>query len=119
MQVTKGTWCMREQCVPGSLSSSPAQEPGNEANAYDILHFWNTRNIGNWQWVSREFEELLHWNGINHKTSDTYHPASNGLEEQVMQIFKKGIRKMRAGTLQDKIARFLFWYQNTPQSNTQ
>ena len=32
MQVTKGTWRMRKQCVPGSLSSSPAQEPGNEAN---------------------------------------------------------------------------------------
>ena len=32
MQVTKGTWRMREQCVPGSLSSSPAREPGNEAN---------------------------------------------------------------------------------------
>ena len=31
MQVTKGTWRMREQCVPGSLPSSPAQEPGNEA----------------------------------------------------------------------------------------
>ena len=31
MQVTKRTWRMREQCVPGSLSSSPAQEPGNEA----------------------------------------------------------------------------------------
>ena len=31
MQVTKGTWRMREQCVPGSLSSSPAQEPGNAA----------------------------------------------------------------------------------------
>ena len=31
MQVTKGTWHMREQCVPGSLSSSPAREPGNEA----------------------------------------------------------------------------------------
>ena len=31
MQVTKGTWHMREQCVPGSLSSSSAQEPGNEA----------------------------------------------------------------------------------------
>ena len=31
MQVTKGTWRRREQCVPGSLSSSPAQEPGNEA----------------------------------------------------------------------------------------
>ena len=32
MQVTKGTWHMHEQCVPGSLSSSPAQEPGNEAS---------------------------------------------------------------------------------------
>ena len=31
MEVTKETWRMREQCVPGSLSSSPAQEPGNEA----------------------------------------------------------------------------------------
>ena len=37
MQVTKGTWHMREQCIPGSLSSSPAQKParggggGNEA----------------------------------------------------------------------------------------
>ena len=33
MQVTKGTWRMREQCVPGSLSSSHAQEPGNEARS--------------------------------------------------------------------------------------
>ena len=32
MQVTKGTWRMHEQCVPGSLSSSPTPEPGNEAN---------------------------------------------------------------------------------------
>ena len=33
MQVTKGTWRMREQCVPGSLSSSPAREPGNETKS--------------------------------------------------------------------------------------
>ena len=31
MQVTKGTWCMCEQCVQGSLSSSSTQEPGNKA----------------------------------------------------------------------------------------
>ena len=37
MQVTKGTWRMREQCVPGSLSSSPAQEPGNEARLYHTI----------------------------------------------------------------------------------
>ena len=27
-----GELSMRKQCVPGSLSSSPALEPGNEAN---------------------------------------------------------------------------------------
>ena len=31
MQVTKGTWRMQEHCVPGSVSSSTTQEPGNEA----------------------------------------------------------------------------------------
>ena len=31
MQVTKGIWRMREQSVPGSLSSSHARESGNEA----------------------------------------------------------------------------------------
>ena len=33
MQVTKGTWRMREQCVPGSLSSSPAREPGKRLHS--------------------------------------------------------------------------------------
>ena len=37
MQVTKGTWRMREQCVPGSLSSSPAQEPGKEARCGQVI----------------------------------------------------------------------------------
>ena len=36
MQVTKGTLRLREQCVPGSLSSSPAREPGNEASKLTI-----------------------------------------------------------------------------------
>ena len=31
MQVTKGTMRMHEHCVPGSVSSSPAQEPGSKA----------------------------------------------------------------------------------------
>ena len=34
MQVTKGTWRMRKQCVPGSLSFSHVRESGNEANVY-------------------------------------------------------------------------------------
>ena len=43
MQVTKGTWRMREQCVPGSLSSSPAREPGNEAKLPCIILNTNRR----------------------------------------------------------------------------
>jgi len=39
MQVTKGTWHMCEQCVAGSLSSSHALEPGNEANAVCIMGY--------------------------------------------------------------------------------
>ena len=38
MQVTKGTWCMCEQCVPGSLSSSPTQEPGNKARVRCVVY---------------------------------------------------------------------------------
>ena len=43
MQVTKGTWRMREQCVPGSLSSSPAREPGNEASSTSTVDFTSLR----------------------------------------------------------------------------
>ena len=68
--------------------------------------------------VSRKFEEFLRRNGIKHKTTDPYHPASNGLAEEVVQTFERGIRKMRTGTLQDKIARFLLSYRNTPQRTT-
>ena len=54
MQVTKGIWCMREQCVPGSLSSSPAQEPGNEA----ILHHTLTSNVVTGTYYTLTFEGL-------------------------------------------------------------
>ena len=40
MQVTKGTWGMREQCVSGSLSSSPTQEPANEAKKRVMGNGW-------------------------------------------------------------------------------
>ena len=42
MQVTKGTWRMREQCVPGS---SPTQEPGNEANLLHVYSYSATLKI--------------------------------------------------------------------------
>ena len=81
---------------------------------------WRTRFLvdNGPSFVSQEFEEFLRRNGIKHKTTDPYHPTSNGLAERAVQIFKKGIRKMQTGALQAKIARFLFSYRNTPQSTT-
>ena len=54
--------------------------------------------------VSEEFEQLLSRSTIMHKTSPLYHPASNGLAERAVQTVKKGLKKMKEGTLQDKLS---------------
>ena len=68
--------------------------------------------------VSEEFETFLRNNGIQHKKTPPYHPSSNGLDERAVQIFKRGMKNMKKGSLQDKISRFLFSYRNTPQGTT-
>ena len=68
--------------------------------------------------VSEEFEQFLKKNAIHHKKSPPYHPATNGLAERAIQTVKKGLKKMKSGSLQDKLSRLLFRYRNTPQSTT-
>ena len=68
--------------------------------------------------TSAEFQEFLKKNGIRHVTSAPYHPASNGLAERAVQVFKEGMRKAMAGTLETKVARFLLKYRITPHSTT-
>ncbi|XP_038139940.1 uncharacterized protein K02A2.6-like [Cyprinodon tularosa] len=68
--------------------------------------------------TSQEFATFLKQNGIQHKTSAPFHPASNGLAERAVQTFKQGIKKTKGDTLETKIARFLFNYRITPQSTT-
>ena len=60
--------------------------------------------------VSSEFEDFLTTNG--------YHPSSNGLAEKAVQIVKHGLKKMKDGTLNDKLSRLLFTYHKTPHSTT-
>lgn len=47
-----------------------------------------------------------------------YHPASNGLAERAVQTLKSGLKKMRDGNLETRLARFLFWYRTTPHATT-
>ena len=68
--------------------------------------------------TSREFQQFVQSNGIKHITTAPYHPASNGLAERAVQTLKSGLKKMTTGTLDDRLARFLFQYRLTPHSTT-
>ena len=67
--------------------------------------------------VATEFEEFLKSNGIRH-TRTPYHPTFNGLAERAVQSFKLGMKKLTTGSLEARVARFLFTYRITPQTIT-
>ena len=75
-----------------------------------------TDNASNF--VSEEFETFLRRNGVKHVKTPPYHPASNGLAERAVQTFKSGMKKLKDGSIETKVARFLFKYRLTPQSST-
>ena len=49
-------------------------------------------------------EELMKRNGIKHVKVAPYHPASNGLAERAVRVFKEGFEKMGEGSIQTKIS---------------
>ena len=68
--------------------------------------------------ISLEFTDFLTTNGIKHWKSSPYYPSSNRLAEKAVQIIKQGLKKMKDGSLNDKLARLLFSYRITPHSTT-
>ena len=68
--------------------------------------------------TSQEFEDFLKANSVQHIKTAPYHPKSNGLAERMAQTFKKGMKKIASGTVDTKLAQFLFSYRITPHSTT-
>ena len=70
------------------------------------------------QFTSSEFSQFTKNNGIKHITSSPYHPATNRFAERTVQTFKEGMRRQKTGSVETRVARFLFAYRKTPQSTT-
>lgn len=75
------------------------------------------------QFVSAEFANFCKNNSIQHKTSAPYHPSTNGLAENAVGAFKKGILKALADkknslTTTTLISRYLASYRNAPHTST-
>ena len=68
--------------------------------------------------TSQEFQDFLQRNGVRHVRTPPYHPSSNGQVERAVQTLKEGMKKMTEGTLETRLARFLFKYRLTPHSST-
>ena len=68
--------------------------------------------------TSSEFAVFLKKNGIRHVCTPPYHPASNGLVERAIQTFKESMKRLRSGSVDTRLARFLLKYQVTPHSTT-
>ena len=66
--------------------------------------------------MSKEFQTWCKERGITHPTGTAYHPAINGAAEQLLQTFKKALRKSNLPprkALQD----FLMQYHRTANSS--
>ena len=68
--------------------------------------------------TSSEMENFLEKNGIAHVTSAPYHPSSNGLAENAVKTVKSGLKKVKGGSLKQRLSRVLFNYRITPQYGT-
>lgn len=72
------------------------------------------------QFRSEEFLMFTKTNGIHHKFSAPYHPATNGQVERYVQTIKQGLRATlnEPGDLKLKLQRLLMQYRKTPHSVT-
>ena len=68
--------------------------------------------------ISSEFKTFMDYNSIVHIRSAPYHPSTNELAERAVQTLKDGLRCIKDGTIETRLARFLSKYRLTPHSTT-
>ena len=84
----------------------------------DFAHFGYPHTIASdnaTTFTSEEFQEFCNERGIYHLTGASYHPATNGSAERLVQSFKQSLKKSclpRKEALQE----FLLQYRRTPLS---
>ena len=93
-----------------SITSTATIEKLREMLATHGLPATLVSNNGS-NFTSSEFQEFMKRNGIKHIKAAPYHPASNGLAEREVRIFKEGYEKMDRGSVQTKLSRFLLSYR--------
>lgn len=70
--------------------------------------------------TSSEFQNFLEQNGIIHKTSAPFHPATIGQAERYVRILKDHLKKEEAGggNIKEKLLNVLTRYRTTPHCTT-
>ncbi|XP_018329084.1 uncharacterized protein K02A2.6-like [Agrilus planipennis] len=69
--------------------------------------------------VSNTFEDFLKENGILHKFSAPYHPATNGQAERYVQMIKAALKKMNdPKNIHNDVQKILFQYRNMVHPHT-
>ena len=68
--------------------------------------------------ASKEFDDFMKRNGVTHITTAPVPPLVKRACKACSSNVTEGLRKMKHGTLEDKITRFLFQYRLPPQTTT-
>nr|XP_056710963.1 uncharacterized protein K02A2.6-like [Euleptes europaea] len=70
------------------------------------------------QFTSTEFQEFMAKNGIHHKTSAPFHPATNGQAERMVHTTKEAMWRIECNDWDRGLAEFLLYQHTTPNSAT-
>ena len=58
--------------------------------------------------TSVEFIQFITRNNIQYITSPVYHPSSNCLAERAVQLVKRGLAKLKVGSMETRLARYYY-----------